>query len=60
MKNLLKNLWEAPASTLAAGIIASLGIVTTQTELDLPGWVILAASALAAFLAAFDGPNGTK
>ena len=57
MKNLFKNLWEAPSSTLAAGIIAALGIITTQTEMDLPGWAILTASALAAFLAAFDGPN---
>ena len=56
MKNLLKNIWEAPASTLAGGIIGALGVVTVA-DVEMPAWAKVGLMALAAFLAVFDGPN---
>lgn len=56
MKNLFRNIWEAPASTIAGGLVAAIG-VSVASDIELPKMVILALSATSAFLAVFDGPN---
>jgi hypothetical protein len=59
MKNLFKNIWDAPASTIAGGVVAGIGIVTVS-DIELNPYFILCLSAVAAFLAVFDGPNKTE
>lgn len=59
MKKLVRNIWEGKPSTLAAALIAGIGGLLCN-DVDLPKSAIAALSALAAFLAAFDGPNKTK
>lgn len=56
MKNLLRNIWDAPGATIAGGIIAALGVLTV-TDVELPEGVTLSLMALAAFLGVFSGPN---
>lgn len=56
MGSLLRNIWEAPAATASAGLVAAIGVITAA---DLPvhdGWIV-GLSAAAAFLALFSGPN---
>lgn len=59
MKNLLRNVWDAPASTLASAIIGGLGAIIAS-DFEMPKWILLSMVAISAFLAAFDGPNSTK
>lgn len=56
MKNLFKNIWQAPASTIAGGMVAAIAVITA-TDIEVPKYVILALSSVSAFLAVFDGPN---
>lgn len=54
MKNLLKSIWEAPASTCAGAIIAALTSITAA-DIELPkGWFV-GLGATAAALAVFSG-----
>ncbi len=58
MKNLIKNIWNAPASTIAGALVASIGVIVV-TDLNVPTWAIIALTATSAFLAVFSGskPN---
>lgn len=56
MKNLIKNLWAAPASTIVAALVAGIGVITAS-DLEVSKSVIASLSAVAAVLAAFSGPN---
>lgn len=56
MKNLFKNIWQAPASTVAAALVAAIG-VATAADIELSKELIVGLSALSAFLAVFSGPN---
>lgn len=59
MKNLFKNIWDAPASTIAGGLVAAIG-VAVAADVELPKVAVVSLSAVSAFLAVFDGPNKTK
>ena len=54
MKNLLKSIWEAPASTCAGAIIAALTYITAA-DVDMPKWAFVSLGASAAALAVFSG-----
>lgn len=56
MINLIKNIWTAPASTIAAAIMLAIAVVV-GADLDWPKEAIVGLSALSAFLSAFSGPN---
>ena len=56
MKSLLKNIWDAPATTMAGALVAGLTYVQIE-EVDLAPWVSVAIGATAALLAVFSGPN---
>lgn len=56
MKNLIKNIWQAPSSTIAGGLVAAIGIAIAS-DIEMPKSLIVALSAVSAFLAVFDGPN---
>lgn len=56
MKNLLKNIWMAPSSTVAGALVASIGVITAS-DLTVDKSVIVALAAVSAFLAIFGGPN---
>lgn len=56
MKNLFTNIWKAPASTIAAGLVAAIGVIIAA-DLDVDNTVIIGLSALGAFLGLFSGPN---
>lgn len=56
MKSLLKNIWDAPATTMAGALVAGLTYVQIA-EVDLAPWVSVAIGATAALLAVFSGPN---
>ena len=56
MKNLLKNIWDAPAATFASGLSASIGVIIVA-DIEVSPWVIISLSATSAFLALFSGPN---
>ena len=56
MKNLFKNIWNAPASTIAAGICASIAVITANGK-SLPEWGMITLLAVAAFLSLFSGKN---
>lgn len=54
MKNLLKSIWEAPASTCAGAIMAALMSVTAA-DVQMPKWAFVSIGAAAAALAVFSG-----
>ena len=56
MKNLFKNIWTAPSSTVAGALVASIGVITAS-DLTVDKSVIVALAAVSAFLAIFGGPN---
>lgn len=56
MKNLLKNIWDAPSSTIAGGLVAFIGVITA-TDIEVSKGLIVTLSAVSAFLAVFGGPN---
>ena len=56
MKNLFKNLWQAPAATAASALVSGLGVVIA-TDTVLPKWALLSAAVAAAILSAFSGPS---
>jgi hypothetical protein len=58
MKNLFKNIWQAPASTIAGGLVAAIGVAAASDA----GWskeTIVTLSTISAFLAVFAGPKPT-
>lgn len=57
MRNLFRNIWEAPGSTIAGAIAASIGVITASGA-EVPGWVVIGLSAVSAFLAVFSGNAG--
>ena len=59
MKNLIKNIWDAPAATAASAIVSALGVIIV-TDVTMPKWLLLALAAASALLAAFSGPNPKK
>lgn len=59
MKNLLRNIWEAPASTSAAAIMAGLGVYTVS-DLSMPQWLLVTLMAISSALALFAGPIQPK
>jgi hypothetical protein len=56
MKALLKNIWQAPAATMAAALVAGLTYII-GADIDLPKEAMVALGSLSAVLAAFSGPN---
>jgi hypothetical protein len=58
MKNLLTNIWNAPASTSAGALMAALTYVLAA-DVDMPKWAIVSIGASAAALAVFSG-SGKK
>jgi hypothetical protein len=56
MKNLIKNIWEAPSSTISVALTAAIGVIIAG-DIDAPPWVFVALAASAAFLGIFGGPN---
>lgn len=56
MKQLLLNIWHGKAGTIAAALVAAIG-VATAADLDWPKEVIVALASLGAFLAAIAGPT---
>jgi phosphate/sulfate permease len=56
MKNLFKNIWEAPASTAAAAITAALGVFIFA-DIGMPKESLTVLAALSAGLSLFAGPN---
>lgn len=59
MKQLLKNIWNGKAGTIAAGLVAAIG-VATAADLDWPKGVIVSLASVAAFLSAISGPTKPK
>jgi hypothetical protein len=59
MKALFKNIIDAPAATIAGGLVAALAVIT-GADLDLPKGVIVGLMAFSALLATFSGPNKPK
>lgn len=56
MKNLLRNILDAPAATAASALVSGLAVVIA-TDMAMPKWVLLSAAILSAVLSAFSGPN---
>lgn len=56
MKNLLKNIWEAPGASIAGALNAALAVVIAS-DLGIPIWALVSMSASAAFLGFLSGPN---
>jgi hypothetical protein len=56
MKNLLKNIWEAPSSTISVALTASIGVIIAA-DIQAPPWVFVSLAASSAFLGIFGGPN---
>lgn len=56
MKNLAKNIWEAPAATSAAALVAAIGVITAA-DIEASKWLIVVLSSASALLATFSGPN---
>lgn len=56
MKNLLKNLWEAPAATMAGAINAAIAVVIAA-ELNVPDAWLIGIAAAGAFFGFISGPN---
>jgi len=56
MKNLFRNIWDAPSSTVAGALVASIGVITAS-DISVDKGVIVALAAASAFLAIFGGPN---
>lgn len=56
MKELLANIWNGKAATLAGAICAAIG-VAVGADLDWPEWVIVGLSSVGAFLGAIAGPT---
>lgn len=56
MKPLLRNIWEAPAATMAGALVAGLTFLQVA-EVEMPTWATLTIGSLAAVLAVFSGPN---
>lgn len=56
MKNLFKNIWAAPAATMAAALVAAIGVITAA-DIEVSKGVIVGLSAVSALLATFSGPN---
>lgn len=54
MKNLLTNIWNAPASTTAGALMAALTYVLAA-DVDLPKWALVAIGSTSAALAVFSG-----
>jgi hypothetical protein len=54
MKNLLANIWNAPASTSAGALMASLTYILAA-DVDMPKWALVSIGATAAALAVFSG-----
>lgn len=59
MKNLFKNIWEAPASSAASAITAALGVFIAS-DIGIPKWLLVVMAGVSASLALFSGPNNTK
>lgn len=59
MKNLIKNIWQAPAATIAGGITASIGVVIAA-DIELSKVAMITMLSLSAFLSVFSGPNPKK
>lgn len=58
MANLIANIWKAPGSTVAGGLIAALAFIQAA-EVEIPAPWLVGLGAVAAFLGAFTG-NGKK
>lgn len=56
MKNLLANIWDAPAATMAGAFVAAIGVITAA-DIEVSKGIIVGLSALSALLAVFSGPN---
>lgn len=56
MKNLFRNIWEAPGSTISGGIIAAIGALLA-TDADVPKNLMITLICISAFLSIFSGPN---
>ena len=54
MKNLLSNIWNAPASTCAGALIAGLTALQAA-DIALPKWASVSVGVAAAMLAVFSG-----
>jgi hypothetical protein len=56
MKNLFKNIWDAPAATAGSAFVAALGVIIVA-DIAAPKWLTLGLAAASAFLSLFSGPN---
>jgi hypothetical protein len=56
MKNLLKNIWNAPASTSAGALMAALTYVLAA-DVEMPKWALVSIGATSAALAVFSGSS---
>lgn len=56
MKALIKNIWEAPAKTMAGAIVSGL-VALGGAWADAPPAVTISVAVLVAFIGAFAGPN---
>jgi len=59
MKELLKNIWNGKAGTVAAGLSLMLGVYVSA-DLDWPKEVVVSLSAFAAFFGFIAGPTKAK
>lgn len=54
MKNLLSNIWNAPASTSAGALMAALTYILAA-DVEMPKWALISIGASSAALAVFSG-----
>lgn len=56
MKNLFKNIWEAPAATISAALVATL-TYAIAADIEWNKWILISLGGTSAFLSTFSGPN---